>query len=182
MGADRSLKLTAAVLALAAGVTVAGASSHPRRHHDEGEREEARDDRPRRGRGRGDAAAAMDPAYAKECGACHLPYPPALLPPASWRALLASLGDHFGDDAELAPEVRARLEGWLVASAGEQRPPGARAPLRVTETDGFRREHREVPRDAAARPSIRTMANCAACHPRADAWDFEEDDVRIPRG
>jgi hypothetical protein len=69
----------------------------------------------------------------------------------------------------------------VAARAGPEPRDGA-APLRITDLGWFRREHDEVPRDAAARPSVRTMANCAACHPRAAAWDYDEDGVKIPRG
>ena len=62
--------------------------------------------------------AAPSPIYLKECGACHVAYPPHLLPAASWRALMAGLDRHFGQNAELEPEVRAAVERWLVASAG----------------------------------------------------------------
>ncbi len=47
------------------------------------------------------AAFAENPLYSEECGACHLAYPPSLLPQASWRGIMDGLADHFGeDDAE----------------------------------------------------------------------------------
>ena len=45
--------------------------------------------------------AVVPEAYATECGACHLAYPPALLPARSWQRLMAGLDTHFGSDASL---------------------------------------------------------------------------------
>jgi hypothetical protein len=128
------------------------------------------------------SAGPPDPTYLKECGACHVAYPPAFLPAASWRALFGRLEGHFGDDASLEPATRASLERWVVDRSAPQRRPSREPPLRITDLPWFRDEHREVPADAAARPSIRSLSNCAACHPGAERWDFDEDRVRIPRG
>lgn len=123
----------------------------------------------------------IDATYAKECGSCHLAYPPRMLPAESWKKLMTGLEHHFGQNAEVEPEVRAGVEGWLVENAG--RPPrrGDPAPLRITERRWFQGEHRKAARAAAGNSSIRSVANCAACHPGAERWDFEEDRVRIPR-
>ncbi len=90
---------------------------------------------------------------------------------------MAGLDRHFGQNAELEPEVRAVLERWLVERAGSSGGDGA--PLRATEAGWFRHKHRKV-EGAAARPAVRSIANCAACHPGAERWDFDEDGVRIP--
>jgi hypothetical protein len=76
--------------------------------------------------------------------------------------------------------VREALERWLVANAGRERRGQGEPPLRITELPWFVDEHEEVPQGAVARPSIRTMANCAACHPGAGSWDFDEDRAKIP--
>lgn len=39
--------------------------------------------------------------YRDECGGCHVPYPPQLLPKASWQAIVAGLDKHFDSDASL---------------------------------------------------------------------------------
>jgi hypothetical protein len=169
----RPLALAAAALAATLAFASAAAGDHDRHRGREHEH-----DRGDGSHGAGRGGLPPDPAYAKECGSCHLAYPPRLLPAASWRKILAGLDRHFGQDAELEPEARDALERWIVAAAGRD---GGEAPLRITDLRWFRREHREVPGGAAARPSIGTMANCAACHPGAESWDFDEDRVRIPR-
>jgi hypothetical protein len=93
---------------------------------------------------------------------------------------MAGLDLHFGQNAELEPELRDALERWLVANAGRERPEYAEPPLRITELRWFRHEHDEVPPGAVARPTVRSMANCAACHRGAESWDFDEDRAKIP--
>jgi hypothetical protein len=126
--------------------------------------------------------AHLDPVYAKECGACHLAYPPSLLPRESWRQVMAGLDHHFGQNAELDEATRARLERALVARAPDVRSGRGEKSLRITGQGWFVDAHHEVPRDVTARASVRSMANCAACHPGAAHWDFDEDRVRIPGG
>jgi hypothetical protein len=161
-----------------------------------GEDREEMEEREGRGRaGRGEerdgegralsSAAAADPAvralYRKECAACHLDFPPQLLPASSHRRILAGLDRHFGQNAELDPAVRDRLEKFLVENAADAggRPAGD-APLRICEQPWFRREHAKAAAAVPSRPSIGSLANCAACHPGAKDWDFGEDRARIP--
>ena len=160
--------------ALLATMTLASASARDRDDGEHGSHHRRSEDRGRTG-------GPIDPAYLKECGACHIAYPPGSLPAASWRALFSGLDRHFGEDANLEPAVREGIERWVVARAGAERLRTGTPSLRVTELSWFRDEHDEVPADAAARPSVRSLANCSACHPGAERWDFDEDRVRIPR-
>jgi hypothetical protein len=173
MRTHTGITLAAAAL-LAASMTVldARARDHGREREDEHE-----DHGSHRRSGR---APAIDPTYAKECGSCHVAYPPGMLPAASWRGIMAGLDRHFGQDAALEPDVAASIERWLVASAQGGTRTAAGAPLRITALPWFVDEHDEVPAGAVARPSIRSMANCAACHPGAESWDFDEDRAKIP--
>jgi Dihaem cytochrome c len=160
--------------------------------HDRGERGEhrSREERSEREPQRSRMASSPSPAevlYRKECGACHLAYPPWLLPASSWRRTMAGLERHFGQNAEFDAETGASLESWLVGSAAEagdrRRPhPGldGEAPLRISETPRFMRKHRKVDAGVLARPSIRSFANCAACHSRAGEWEFDDDGAKIP--
>lgn len=175
-------KTIALAVAVAASIaTLAGASDH-------GEHEG-------RERGARAPAALADPAgralYRKECGACHLDFPPGLLSAGSHRRVLAGLERHFGQNAELDAATRDRLERYLVANAAEagtHRKSGkllasldaAAAPLRITEIPYFQRKHRKIGADVVARPAVRSLANCAACHRGAEGWDFDDDRVKIP--
>lgn len=44
------------------------------------------------------------PTYEEECGACHFPYQPELLPSGSWKKIMAGLGDHFEEEIEIDTE------------------------------------------------------------------------------
>src|SRR5512142_1666971 len=64
------------------------------------------------------ARVPLLPAYQNECGACHVAYPPGMLPAASWRRLTSDLPHHFGTDASLDAPTLTQLSGWLDANAG----------------------------------------------------------------
>lgn len=123
---------------------------------------------------------ATDPTWKAECGSCHVAYPPALLPAASWRALMAGLDKHFGTDASLDPASAARITTFLERNAGRERGASAKAALRITETRWFRHEHDEVPAYVWKSAKVKSPSNCAACHAGAERGDFSEDNVQIP--
>jgi hypothetical protein len=122
--------------------------------------------------------------YVKECGACHFPYQPGFLPVRSWRRVMAGLGEHFGDNAELKAGERESITAYLVAGAADfaanarsrevmatLRPD--EAPLRVTGVlyvggihGGF------LDPKFLGTPRVKTLADCAACHPRAAEGRF----------
>jgi mono/diheme cytochrome c family protein len=127
----------------------------------------------------------MLPKYQQECAACHLAYPPGLLPAASWQRLMGNLPQHFRTDASLDPATVKEIGQWLQAHAADPRrsKAGAAAPPedRITRSAWFLREHREVTPATWARPAIKSAANCAACHTRAEQGDFDERHIHIPR-
>lgn len=120
--------------------------------------------------------------YQAECGACHLAYPPGMLPVASWVRLLDGLADHFGENAELDPETRASLLSWLGKNAAEQgthstsrkvlKSARGDPPLRISELRFIRHEHDEIDPTVFKRPAVKTVANCGACHRDAEGWSF----------
>lgn len=139
----------------------------------------ARADEPR------SAAVPLLPAYKQECAACHIAYPPGLLPAASWQRLMANLPRHFGTDASLDAATLKQLSDWLSAHAGSsrrvQRDPAPPPQDRITRSAWFQREHREVRAATWTLPAVKSPSNCAACHTRADQGAFDEHDLRIPR-
>lgn len=135
--------------------------------------------------GRTAARVPLLPKYQQECAACHLAYPPGLLPAASWQRLMGGLPQHFGTDASLDPATVREIGQWLRSHAADTQRSraGAAAPPddRITRSAWFQREHREIAPAIWARPGIKSAANCAACHSRADQGDFDERHIRIPR-
>ena len=123
------------------------------------------------------------PKYQQECAACHLAYPPGLLPPASWQRLMSGLEHHFGTDASLDAASTAQITRWLTANATSERRSGRDTPPedRITRSRWFVHEHDEIGAAVWKRASVRSPANCAACHVGAERGDFSEHTVRIPR-
>ena len=124
-------------------------------------------------------SSPANPAWQAECSACHIAYPPQLLPAASWRKLMTGLDDHFGQNASLDANTRTTILAFLEANSGRARE--ASAPLRITETAWFTHEHDEIGAKVWQRPAIGSASRCEACHQGAAQGDFDEDRVRIPR-
>ena len=127
--------------------------------------------------------ANVPKAYVQECAACHLAYPPGLLPARSWERLVAGLDKHFGSDASLDAATTQQLSRWLQDHAATRGKLRAEPPEdRITRADWFVREHRRIDRAVWTHPSVKSAANCAACHPGAERGDFDEHDLRTPPG
>jgi cytochrome b len=138
---------------------------------------------------RGMYALIAEPSYDKECGACHHAFHPSLMSEAAWRLVMASLNDHFGEDASLKPELAARIESWLAANASERwdteaanrlRQPSQAEPRRITATRYWARKHRDISERAFAQKSVGGKANCQACHADAASGRYDDQAIRIP--
>lgn len=120
--------------------------------------------------------------YRTECASCHLAYPPALLPVASWRRLLSHLDNHYGVDASLEPAEVLEISKWLEPLAGTYKKVREEpAEDRITKAAWFVREHRKIDAEVWLRPSVKSAANCAACHTTADDGNYNDKFVRIPK-
>ncbi len=132
--------------------------------------------------------------YVEECGSCHYAYPPGLLPLTSWEKLLApqALEDHFGENAELEPEVLQKIQDYVYKNSAEKsyykrsrkiiKSIGdAEAPLRITEIKYIKRKHHELT-DAMVKNNqdVNSLSNCNACHTKAEKGIFDDDTVKIP--
>jgi hypothetical protein len=152
--------------------------------HERGEEHEGRESR--------SLPAVDNKTWRAECGSCHIPYPPAMLPERSWRKLMTGLDRHFGENASLDAAAQKEIANFLAANAadrGDSRRgsrvaasiPATQTPLRITETAWFERKHDELAAAVWKRQSIGTRANCVACHADAAKGNFDEHGVRIPR-
>ena len=126
-------------------------------------------------------------ATLKECGGCHLAFPPQMLPARSWAKMMNDLADHFGENAALDQAVRDDIGAYLAAHAADAPATkgGARftkglaadfVPLRITETPYWKREHDEIADSRFTDPKIKSKANCVACHRTAGKGEFLEED------
>ena len=132
----------------------------------------------------GKAALAALP-WTKECGSCHLAYPPALLPLRSWERTLREQDRHFGEDLSLSDATAARLlqaagapppswAAWRLAHSA----PAGEAPLRITELGFWRHAHRGIPEARFKPPAANGRHDCEACHRDAASGIFHPRMIR----
>jgi hypothetical protein len=128
------------------------------------------------------ARVPLLPQYQQECGACHVAYPPGLLPAPSWQRLMHGLPKHFGTDASLDAAATGTIAHWLTANAGTSRR-GREEPRqdRITRAAWFEHEHGRIAAATWKLPQVGSASNCPACHTTANQGVFNEHDVRIPR-
>jgi len=126
--------------------------------------------------------AQTNARFQQECSDCHVAYAPGLLPAASWRKIMAGLDKHFGSDASLDEQDNKEITAFLVNNASN-RWSAQTAPLRISESIWFKRKHDDHEIDPAIwkNPKVKSPANCAACHPRADRGNFSEREIRMPK-
>ncbi len=139
------------------------------------------------------APARFDPAFAEECSACHILYHPSLLPAADWDRLMAGLDDHYGEDASLDAGATKRIRDWLVANAAETAdtrpahlftlPTHADGALgSIAATAAWHNLHDDALESGAFEvKSVRSRANCEACHKDAETGFFSPFNVNIPK-
>jgi len=139
---------------------------------------------------RGVPPAQPDPAYAVQCGACHLAYPPSLAPAATWSGILRDLKHHFGGtDASLTPDLVAEIGAYLRANSAEHwdtlparmlRITNPAEPLRITATRFWRRMHRGIPDAVFASQQVGRRGACEACHRDAASGRFAPQAIEVP--
>jgi hypothetical protein len=123
----------------------------------------------------------MPASYEAECASCHMAYPPALLSQQSWRNVMSGLSKHFGTDASVDPKTQTELTNWLVKNATTRSKYSETAPEnRITKTSWFIRKHDEVRPEVWKRASIKSPANCGACHIDAANGVFSEKNIKVP--
>lgn len=120
-------------------------------------------------------------SYEAECASCHMAYPPGLLSEKSWQNIMSDLGKHFGADASVDAKDQVEITNWLKKNAATKQKYNVLAPEnRITKTSWFIREHDEIRADVWKRPSIKSPANCGACHTSAAEGIFSEKNLKVP--
>ena len=129
----------------------------------------------------------VNSAYQSECGSCHWPFHPSLLPRASWATLMAGLSDHFGEDASLPKTFTASIAAYLEAYAAEawdteagnaMRIVSNADPLRITASPFWIAKHRGVADRTFAAAPVKGRSNCIACHADATTGMFADQAIR----
>ena len=98
----------------------------------------------------------------------------------------AGLATHFGTDASIDDKRRVAIADFLAQNSGGRkkgRTVDARGNplLRITETARFEKKHREIAPATWKRASIKSPANCTACHRQAATGDYSERSINIPK-
>jgi hypothetical protein len=120
-------------------------------------------------------------SYEAECASCHMAYPPALLSQQSCKNVMSGLSKHFGTDASVDSKTQAELTNWLMKNATTRQKYSETAPEnRITKTSWFIRKHDEVSPEVWKRASIKSPANCGACHIDAAHGVFSEKNIKVP--
>ena len=101
----------------------------------------------------------------------------------SWRRIVDGLERHYGTDASLDDASTARIDEWLQRNAGTWKRVREAPPQdRITRSTWFERKHRKVDAAVWQHTSVKSAANCGACHPGAERGYFDDDDLRVPSG
>ncbi len=132
-------------------------------------------------RGRPVMPTEINAKVQSECGGCHMAFPAGLLPAASWKKIMAGLDKHFGTDASMSAADTTEITNYLVKYESN-RWTAKTAPLRISESQWFKAKHMsgEIAPAVWKRESVKSPANCMACHSAADKGDFNERNIRIP--
>jgi len=126
--------------------------------------------------------------YNEECGACHLAYPPGLLPAKSWQRLLKGLEDHFGENAELDSSTMAHLAQYLRRNSLEnessprisklKKNMPASPPIRITELPQFHQEHESTVRQLGnIELPVGFFSPCEDCHKEGASGIFDKEKI-----
>ena len=137
--------------------------------------------------------AARDPLYMKECGSCHFPYSPGLLPARSWELHAKRFNSHFGEVLNLTPANHEAIRQYLVENAADrsrfegsltimERIDAQRTPYRFMEVPLLLEMHRVILEviDRRQKVKVRKLTNCSACHRGADNGSFGYEELIIP--
>jgi mono/diheme cytochrome c family protein len=123
------------------------------------------------------------PKYQQECAACHIAYPPGMLPAGSWARMTSTLNKHYGTDASLDDASVREISKWLQVNAGTYKRVKEEPPEdRITQTAWFVRKHRELDAAVWRHVSVKSAAHCAACHTRADKGEYDDAGLKFPAG
>ena len=105
-----------------------------------------------------------------------------MLPEASWKKIMGSLENHFGEDASLDTQTIQRITNYLVGQAGDNKLWSSKfvrgldkknPPIRITETEYWIGLHPAIAKENAHSPLAGLKASCAVCHLRAEDGYYE---------
>ncbi len=132
------------------------------------------------------------PLLALECGDCHVVFPAYLLPAQSWRIIMDTTDDHFGDELDLDEEDARTIRDYLVGNSAEHSTREAAFKVlesikwreepvySIVHTPYWRKTHKRIPAKIFKRKEIDSKYSCDACHPDIVKGSIEDDAIRVP--
>ncbi len=141
------------------------------------------------------------PIYYKECGTCHKPYPPFMLPDSSWDRIREGLKNHFGEkispdhkkeDNRISLNDQTVIFNYLKRNSADKSTReisvkvmkslnGARGRKSITKIKIWKDIHKNIPRYIFKSKKVKRKANCFACHKNFDKGMIEDIDIKIPK-
>ena len=139
--------------------------------------------------------------YYSECGACHKPYPPFMLPASSWERIRGGLSNHFGE--EISPSMKKGenrisindqtvIFNYLMKHSADTSTReisvkvmnslnGARGRKSITKIQYWKDVHSAISHDTFKSSKVKDKSNCFACHKNFDKGMLEDIDILIPQ-
>ena len=111
--------------------------------------------------------------FAKECGSCHIIYPPFLLPQKPWEIMMSNLENHFGDDASIDDETNRNILEFLVKNAAQNTDNKIAFnilqntqdnEISITKYKYWIDSHKNINEKVFKYVDIKSKSNCGACH------------------
>ena len=133
--------------------------------------------------------AKENSAFYKECISCHTLFPPFLLPQKSWVSMMATLENHFGDDASLDEKTSESIKAFLVKNSAEMSTKESalrilaslekeKTYLAITETPFWKNRHKKIDKAVFAQKEIGKPSNCKACHDNIENGLLNNRDIK----
>jgi len=126
-----------------------------------------------------------DKTVIKECGDCHMAFPPETLPSATWKKIIGDLSNHFGEDASLDAATAASILSFHLKHASDVSNVRAAKKWRMTSTPSriikasrFIKKHRGC-EAAFAHEKVKSPSNCVACHKNMPTTGSAKEDIRF---
>jgi hypothetical protein len=100
---------------------------------------------------------------------------------------MQGLEQHYGTDSSLEPELVQLIGVWLLDNAamvgGKSRRFSELPPEdRITMASWYTKKHRKIDDTVWRLESVKSKANCEACHDRAEEGHFDDKNLTIPEG
>ncbi|MBP7748518.1 MAG: diheme cytochrome c [Aliarcobacter sp.] len=139
-----------------------------------------------------DVAPVNNQLYIKECGSCHFPYQPGLLPSNAWNKMMTNLENHFNSDASLNEADLQTLTKYLNDNSAEKNMQYKRSnkivsslaknqiPDSISTTPYMIKKHEDIKKNLISQNEVKGLFNCIACHKTADKGIYGERDINIP--